>query len=67
MRPPPLPSSDHVLDLYAQQDFDVLVDENQSAGKHSVEFNASGFASGVYIYKLSVNDFVNTKKMVLMK
>lgn len=45
----------------------VLVNETLSAGTYSADFDASVFASGVYFYKLSSGDFVQTKKMVLVK
>ncbi len=45
----------------------VLVDKAQSPGKYSVVFNASGLASGVYIYSLKVGSLVTTKKLVLLK
>ncbi|UCF64437.1 MAG: T9SS type A sorting domain-containing protein [bacterium] len=45
----------------------TLVDDRQLAGTHSVEWDASGFASGVYFYKLEAGGFVETRKMVLMK
>jgi hypothetical protein len=45
----------------------TLVNEEKVAGKYEVNFNAATLASGVYIYRLSVNDFVNVKKMVLLK
>jgi hypothetical protein len=41
--------------------------EQQDAGFHNVEFNGFGFGSGIYYYKLQAGDFVETKKMVLMK
>jgi hypothetical protein len=44
-----------------------LVNEVQAVGYHSVEFNASEFPSGVYIYTLQTGDFVSSKKMILMK
>ena len=44
-----------------------LVNENQESGKYSVTFNAAGLPSGVYIYSLRVNDFVQNNKMTLMK
>jgi len=45
-----------------------LVNEKQNAGSYSVEFDGSGFASGVYFYSMSVNGNVNdTKRMVLLK
>ena len=55
-----------VFDMTGKE-VESLVDENQPAGKHSVEFNASGFASGVYIYKISTNNFSASKKLILMK
>jgi hypothetical protein len=45
----------------------TLVNEEKIAGKYEVHFNASNLASGVYIYRLNVNEFVNVKKMVLLK
>jgi hypothetical protein len=44
-----------------------LVDGYIEIGKYEVEFDASSLSSGVYIYRLQVNDFVNVKKMVLLK
>jgi len=37
------------------------------AGQVRVNVDASGWASGIYFYKLTANNFVETKKMVLMK
>lgn len=45
----------------------TLEDEQKSEGRYEVNFDASNLASGVYIYRLSVNDFVNVKKMILLK
>ena len=45
----------------------TLVNENMSAGIHSVEFNASNLSSGLYIYSIVSNGFVHSRKMVLMK
>ncbi|MBZ0200797.1 MAG: T9SS type A sorting domain-containing protein [Ignavibacteriaceae bacterium] len=44
-----------------------LVNTMQTAGTHTVNFNASSLASGTYIYTLNVNGNNITKKMVLMK
>lgn len=44
-----------------------LVNENKAAGRYSVEFNGTDLASGVYIYKLSAGNFVQSKKLVLLK
>ncbi len=45
----------------------TLVEEVQGSGFKSVEFKAEGLASGVYFYRLRVNDSVLNKKMILMK
>ncbi len=44
-----------------------LVNAKQAPGNYKVNFNASGLTSGVYFYKLQSGDFVNVKKMTLMK
>jgi parallel beta-helix repeat protein len=44
-----------------------LVNTAQNAGNHQVNFNASNLASGTYIYILRAKDFVQTKKMILLK
>ena len=45
----------------------VLVNEENEAGYHQVEFNGSGMASGVYFYALQAGSFVQTKKFMLLK
>jgi uncharacterized delta-60 repeat protein len=45
----------------------TLVNEQQNAGSYRVEFDGSDFSSGIYFYKLSGGDFVETKKMILLK
>ncbi len=45
----------------------TLVNEEQPVGNYKVEFDAIILPSGVYFYKLQTNNFVETKKMVLMK
>ncbi len=45
----------------------AIVNENKSAGKYSVSFNGSRFASGVYFYILKSGNFVQTKKFMLVK
>jgi len=44
-----------------------LVSEYQSQGSYTIDFDGSNFASGTYIYRLVANDFVQTKKMTLVK
>ncbi|MEI7812176.1 MAG: T9SS type A sorting domain-containing protein [Ignavibacteria bacterium] len=45
----------------------TLISGNQVQGSYSVEFNASDFPSGMYIYQLKSADFVTSKKMLLVK
>ena len=45
----------------------VLVDGVQTAGSHSVTFDASRLASGMYLYKLEAGGHVITKKLMLLK
>jgi len=45
----------------------ILVDEYRSAGNNDVEFNASSLASGIYFYKLKAGNYVETKKMLLLR
>jgi len=45
----------------------TLVNERKDAGSYIVEFDASRFSSGVYFYSISVNNFSQTRKMILEK
>lgn len=45
----------------------TLVDEERSPGSYEVSFNASDYASGIYIYALRADGFTQTKKMMLIK
>jgi len=46
----------------------ALVSEKQPAGSYKVEWNASGFASGVYLYRLTTDKgFVQTCKLIVLK
>jgi hypothetical protein len=45
----------------------TLVDEYKTAGKYDVEFSANGLPSGIYFYQLNADDFIQTKKMLVLK
>jgi uncharacterized delta-60 repeat protein len=45
----------------------TLVDEFRGAGRYEVNFNASNLPSGIYFYKLQAGDYVQTRKMILLK
>jgi len=45
----------------------TLVSAKQSVGIYNVEWNATGFSSGVYLYMLKTKEFTQVKKMLLVK
>jgi Secretion system C-terminal sorting domain len=58
------------LDIYniLGQQVAELINQELPSGFHEVEFNASGLASGTYIYRLNAgNKFTSVKKMILEK
>ena len=44
-----------------------LVDGPQTGGFHRATWNASNLASGIYFYRLQAGDFVQARKMLLLK
>lgn len=65
-----LPQSMEVsLNVYSitGQKVATLVNGYQSAGNHTATFDANRLASGVYIYQLTATNFVETRKMILVK
>jgi len=44
-----------------------LVDENKPAGSYEIKFEGKGLSSGFYIYTLRAGNFVQSKKMLLLK
>ena len=49
------------------QEVEALVSKQLQAGKYSVSWNAQNYPSGVYFYRLVADNFVDTKKTVLLK
>ena len=45
----------------------TLVSDDIEAGYHTVQFDASNLATGVYFYRMQAGDFVQTRKLILMK
>ena len=65
-----LPTAGEVsLSIYSLGGEEVvrLFEGKMSAGYHQVIWNASNIASGIYFYRLQAGDFVQTRKMVLLK
>lgn len=44
-----------------------IVNEKQKPGNYFVQFDGSNFPSGIYYYQIKIGDYINTKKMVLLK
>lgn len=65
-----LPRSTHatvkIYDLLGRE-VATLVNDQLTAGTHKMEWNVGGFASGVYFYRLQAGEFVETKKLLLLR
>jgi hypothetical protein len=61
--------SDVVLTVYDMLGREVatLVRQRQAAGRYRATFNAQNLSSGVYLYRLQAGNFVQTRKMMLLK
>jgi hypothetical protein len=61
--------SHHTLKIFDVLGNEVatLVDEYKSAGIYVVDFNAASLPSGVYFYQLKASNYIETKKMLLLK
>jgi len=55
-----------VFDILGKE-ITTLINEDLKAGSYEVDWDGSDYPSGVYFYKLIAGDFVNVKKMVLLK
>jgi hypothetical protein len=65
-----LPQATHVtIEIFnvMGQQVSLLVDGHREAGTHKVDWDGASVASGVYFYRLTTPEFVQTKKMLLMK
>ncbi|MCH7495656.1 MAG: T9SS type A sorting domain-containing protein, partial [Candidatus Marinimicrobia bacterium] len=49
------------------QEVALLINGTVPAGNHRVSWDASNVASGIYFYRLQAGDFVQTRKMLLLK
>jgi hypothetical protein len=55
-----------VFDILGQE-VKTLVNSFQPTRRYEVQFNSEGLASGVYIYRLQINDFSQSKKMIILR
>jgi hypothetical protein len=55
-----------IFDILGKE-IDILVQEVKPAGTYELTWNAANLSSGVYFYRIKAGDFVQTKKMILLK
>lgn len=56
-----------IFNILGQKVRTLLNNEYKISGKHIVEFNADGLPSGIYLYRIQVNDYFKVMKMILLK
>lgn len=56
----------YVFDITGKE-VESLVNEKLSAGSYTYKFKAANLTSGTYFYKIETNNFIETKKMILIK
>jgi len=56
-----------IYDILGREVKRIVNSEFRSAGRYTVEFNGAGLSSGVYFYRIEAGEFVQTKRMVLLK
>lgn len=49
------------------QELATLVDQKREAGRYEVQLNAANLSSGIYFYRLQSNDYIQTKKFIVVK
>lgn len=65
-----LPEKSHVkLEIFNQlgQLVETLINTDKEPGYHKIVWDASRYSSGVYFYRIKANDFMMTKKLILLK
>lgn len=55
-----------VFDIIGRE-IETLLNKEQAPGNYKINFDASKLCSGIYFYKIAANNFVQTKKMVVLK
>ena len=55
-----------IFDIFGQE-VTTILNEFQKADRYEVVFNSIGLSSGVYIYRMKVNEFIQSNKMILLK
>ena len=56
-----------IYDILGREVKKIVNDELKKAGRYVVDFDGTNLASGVYFYRIEAGNFVESKKMVLIK
>jgi hypothetical protein len=65
-----IPSTNHVrLAIYdiAGRIVETLMDEHQEQGVYQVQLDSASLSSGIYFYRLQTDDYIDTKKLILLR
>jgi hypothetical protein len=65
-----IPKSSNIsLKIYNSigEEIDVLIEQFMNTGNYSYQFDASKLSSGIYFYRLTTNEYIKTKKMIVLK
>jgi hypothetical protein len=62
-------TSEVALNVYnlLGQNVATVISDKQPAGRYQVEWNASGYASGIYYYRLKANGYSEIKKLLILE
>ncbi len=55
-----------VFDLLGNE-VETIISKKYSAGRHKLEWNARNYSSGIYLYKLTADNYIGIKKFILLK
>ena len=56
----------NIIDILGNE-IETIVNEEKPAGKYEFEFDGNKLSSGIYFYRLQASNYIETKKMVLIK
>ncbi|MGE5797663.1 MAG: hypothetical protein ACM34N_12835 [Ignavibacteria bacterium] len=63
----PLPALHYKVYDLLRREVETLSNEEKTAGNYEIEFNADYLTRGLYIYKIFIDGFSETKKMMLIR
>jgi hypothetical protein len=64
--PNAMPVRLEILNILGER-VNMLVNEPMTAGEHTIQWNATGMSSGIYVYRLTAGRHVESRKMILLR